>query len=71
MIFWWIDWGEVSDTLGKANGYWLVGVYVVIHMDRLFMASKWRLLLRCSDVPVSIVTTIQAYYVVSFYGLGV
>lgn len=67
LLFWLIDWNKFGSTLKAANVYWLFAVFVIMHMDRLFMAYKWTILLRASGVPVSIGTTVKAYYIGSFW----
>jgi len=62
-----IDWNTLSNTLQEAKGNW-IAAFILIHVvDRLFMAYKWRLLLRESGVSVSGVNTIKAYYIGSFW----
>lgn len=67
LLLWLIDWNKFVNTLKAANGYWLFAVFVIIHMDRLFMAYKWAILLRTSGVLVSTGTIIKAYYIGSFW----
>lgn len=67
LLLGWINWDEFSDTVKEANGYWLFTVFLLLHMDRLFMAYKWRILLRTSGVSVSTMTTVKAYYIGSFW----
>lgn len=62
-----IDWREAADVWLRADPYWLCAGFVLIHLDRMFMAVKWKMLLRYSPVKVSQSTAIQAYYVSSFW----
>jgi uncharacterized protein (TIRG00374 family) len=66
-LFWWIDWRGVGGVLKAANGYWLVAAFIIMHVDRFFMAYKWLMLVRATDVPVSATAAVQAYYVSSFW----
>ncbi len=67
LLLWLVDWHEFGDTLKRANLYWLCVVFVIIHIDRVFMAYKWTILLRVLGLPVSLKTAAKAYYVGSFW----
>jgi glycosyltransferase 2 family protein len=64
----WINWRECLDTLKVANIYWLLAVFVIIHIDRLFMVYKWAILLRKSGTSISASTALKSYYIGSFWG---
>jgi glycosyltransferase 2 family protein len=62
-----VDWAEFAETLKSANYYWLILVFVLMHVDRAFMGYKWAILLKGADVPTTFGKAIQAYYVGSFW----
>lgn len=68
LVLWFVDWKGFTDTLKAANAYWLFGVFVIIHLDRSFMAYKWMVLAKGGGLSVSAGTSIKSYYVGSFWG---
>jgi len=69
LLVWWVNWNELANTLKAADGYWLCAVFLIMHVDRIFMALKWMLLLRGSLVSISTGAVLKSYYVGGFWGL--
>ncbi len=67
LLIWLVDWNEFSTILVRGDPLWLLVVFGLIHLDRIFMASKWAMLLRALGMQVSTGTAIKAYYVGSFW----
>jgi uncharacterized protein (TIRG00374 family) len=68
ILIWWVDWKQSIEILTKADGTQLLLVFMIIHMDRVFMAYKWSILLRGLEVTVSRKEILQAYYIGFFWG---
>ena len=62
----WLDWKEVREVLKSTKGVLLFVVFLMILLDRLFMAYKWTILLKGVGVPISWKIALQAYFVGSF-----
>ncbi|MEW6570096.1 MAG: lysylphosphatidylglycerol synthase transmembrane domain-containing protein [Nitrospirota bacterium] len=67
LILNWINWKEFISTLRMANISYLLLVYLIIHLDRLFMALKWLIIAKSAGASINIHTAIKAYYIGAFW----
>jgi len=67
ILLWLVDWQEINHVLGRADLYWIVFVFILIHLHRWWRAYKWNLLLNGSGARLSHFLTLQAYYVGAFW----
>jgi len=66
-VWWWVDWSQFVQKLRTADIVLLLVAFAIIHIDRVFMAWKWNILLRNLGLPISVGTATQGYYVGSFW----
>lgn len=66
-----IDWGQVGEVFKGVRVTWLLPVFLLYTADRLFMAGKWRYLLRALGVTVSFTEATAHYYMGGAVGLAV
>ena len=62
-----IPWGEVSEVVFSASIYWLIISVLVQILSFIFLALRWRIILRNSESNISFYDIIK----VSFIGIAV
>jgi glycosyltransferase 2 family protein len=67
LLYFIVDWAEFAETLRNAQFSWIILVFVLMHVDRVFMGCKWAVLLRAAGVSATFGKAVQAYYVGSFW----
>lgn len=70
VLFSQLDWQKASALIAQLNPFWLLPLILLMVIDRVWMAWKWRLLLRVLGPTPSLYDCIRVYYVSSFQGLA-
>jgi hypothetical protein len=59
---------EVLSTLRKVQIRYLVIVFLLINADRIFMAYKWKILLKAKQLDTPLFSLVRGYYLSTFLG---
>lgn len=65
-----VDWAQFVRVFGQLQPAWIPAVFLVYTADRLFMAAKWRYLLRAFDLEISFIQAVAHYYMGGMVGLA-
>lgn len=69
LLLWWlVDIDEAAKVVATADWRFLALIILVLIADRLLMAYKWRLLLTCRDLPLSMGRAASSYFLATFAG---
>jgi glycosyltransferase 2 family protein len=63
-----LDPREAWSNLNNVEFPYLVAVFLIVHIDRIFMALKWRILLKAKSLDPPFPSLIKGYYVSGFLG---
>ena len=64
-----VDFGDMTGSLARSNGYYLLAAFLVALGDRLIMAYKWSLLLKAKAIYIPLPRVTGTYWISSFLGL--
>ncbi|QXD16200.1 flippase-like domain-containing protein [Rhodocaloribacter litoris] len=64
-----LDWAQVWDMLGRAELVYLPVLILIMMASRVWMAWKWRMLLRAIAPAPGLYDAVRVYYMSSFQGL--
>jgi glycosyltransferase 2 family protein len=59
---------EAYSTLGNVDIQYLLVVFLIINLDRIFMAYKWKILLKAKRLDPPLSSLVKGYYVSGFLG---
>lgn len=65
----WLDLGELARLLGRLHPAALLGIVLLLALDRVLMAWKWLLLLRAGNVHLPLTQAIRFYFQGTLAGL--
>jgi uncharacterized protein (TIRG00374 family) len=68
LLLFWVDWVHLRQLTAAPNPVWLLFGYILVHLDRMLMGLKWRLLLHAINIKVSVIDAILAFYIGGFWG---
>lgn len=68
-LFYFVDVGEMAQTIAQSNPYWVLLAYAIGIVDRVIMAYKWNLLLRAKNITIPLLNTTTTYLSSTFFGL--
>ena len=57
-----LDFGEIFETLSGISFWWLVGILILMTLDRVLMAWKWLGLLKALVIKISFKDVVRFYY---------
>lgn len=66
-----VDWGDFRSLVVSAQPGWLTAAVLLVVVDRVFMALKWRYLLGAMRVDISVLSAVQHYLVGGLVGFAV
>jgi uncharacterized protein (TIRG00374 family) len=70
LLFRQLDWEQASEIIGRANPALLLLPFLVMVLDRIWMAWKWRMLVEIMGPAPSMYEAVRVYYISSFQGLA-
>lgn len=64
-----IDFNDVVNALENVNIFYIFLALLVVTLDRIVMAFKWRILLKVKGIQISLPSAVKIYYISNFIGL--